>query len=340
MNNRHHSIIAVFLECLRQYRTAILLYLLNTILILVVFRLYGIQTEPFIYAFAVTSFCMAVFFTVSFFRELRKAARRRLLLGHILTEWKDLPEPGSLEEKDYQRMTEALGGECERLTACFAAERKETQDFYTAWVHQIKTPIAVMKLALGASDEPDRRALQEELFRIEQYTEMVLAYQRLGGSSNDLLIQEYALDELIRTVIRKYAPQFIYKKLRLAYDGTALHIVTDKKWFVCILEQLISNALKYTPAGTITLSVCDGVLSVTDTGIGIAPEDLPHIFEKGYTGANGRLNDKSSGLGLYFCGEAAALLNIPIQARSTPGEGSCFSLNLGEKITPPVGMAL
>ena len=161
---------------------------------------------------------------------------------------------------------------------------------------------------------------------------MVLAYQRLGSQSNDLLIQEYPLDGLIREVIRKYASGFISKKLRLEYAGTDLVIVTDKKWFVCILEQLISNALKYTPAGTISISVRDGVLSVADTGIGIAQEDLPRIFEKGYTGANGRLNDKSSGLGLYLCGEAASLLNIPITAESTPGEGSRFSLRLTDRI--------
>ena len=125
----------------------------------------------------------------------------------------------------------------------------------------------------------------------------------------------------------------MYKKIKLNYEGTDWRIVTDKKWFICILEQLISNALKYTPSGTITVSVRDGVLSVSDTGIGIAPEDLPRIFEKGYTGANGRLNDKSSGLGLYLCGEAADLLNIPIYAESKPGEGSCFSLHISEKVT-------
>ena len=324
---------AVLLDCLRQFRMPAGLFLLNTVLIYVIFRLYGLHTEPFRYAFTVTFFCMALYFVIYLVKEQRKSGQRQQKRMSILTGWNDFSPPETLAEADYQQMIEILGEETERLSSSFAAERKETQDFYTAWVHQVKTPIAVMKLALGASEIPDRRALQEELFRMEQYTEMVLAYQRLGSQSNDLLIQEYALDELIREVIRKFASQFIYKKLRMQYDGTNLRIVTDKKWFLCMLEQLISNALKYTPSGTITVSVRDGVLSVSDTGIGIAQEDLPRIFEKGYTGMNGRLNDKSSGLGLYLCAEAAALLHITIRAESTPGEGSCFALQIHDKIT-------
>ena len=322
----------VFIDSLRQFRLSAGLFVLNTTLIYVIFRLYDIAMEPFWYAFAITLFCTALFFVIYLLKEQKKAAQRHQKHMSILTQWNNLPEAECLLEYDYTQMIERLGEENQRISSSFEAERKSMQNFYTAWVHQIKMPIAVMKLALGSSGNPDRRALQEELFRIEQYTDMVLAYQRLSSSSNDLVIQEYALDELIREVIRKFASQFIYKKIKLNYEGTDWRIVTDKKWFICILEQLISNALKYTPSGTITVSVRDGVLSVSDTGIGIAPEDLPRIFEKGYTGANGRLNDKSSGLGLYLCGEAASLLNIPITAESQPGQGSSFSLEISEKL--------
>ena len=323
----------VFLDCMRQFKMPAGLFLLNTLLIYVIFRLYGLQTEPFWYAFTITLFCTTVFCVIRLIKEQRKAEQRFQKSRNILTDWNVSLPSESLAEADFSQMIRCLGAENERMVSAFRTERKETQDFYTAWVHQIKTPIAVMKLVLGSSESPDRRVLQEELFRIEQYTDMVLAYQRLGSNANDLFIQEYALDDLIREVIRKYASQFIYKKIRLEYSGTGISIVTDKKWFLCILEQLISNALKYTPTGTITISVCEGILSVADTGIGIAPEDLPRIFEKGYTGVNGRLNDKSSGLGLYLCGEAADLLNIPIYAESKPGEGSCFSLHISEKVT-------
>ena len=322
---------AVFRDCLKQFFVPAGLFLTGAALTLTIFSLYGLGLEPFWYALVVTFFCLVLAFLVRLIREQRKAEERKRKLNAILSEWNDLPWTESLLEADYGQMIAALGAEKERLSSACAAERKETQDFYTAWVHQIKTPIAVMKLALGGKDTPDKSALQEELFRIEQYTNMVLAYQRLGSGANDLVIEEYSLDALIRPVIRTFAPQFISKKLKLIYEGTDLAIVTDKKWFQCILEQLISNAVKYTPAGAIAITVENGALSVADTGVGIAPEDLPRIFEKGYTGVNGRLNDQSSGLGLYLCGKAAALLNIPIRAESEPGQGSRFSLYLQNK---------
>ena len=323
---------AVLRDCLRQFRIPACLFLIFEILSFLIFLLYGLPTEPFWYAGAVVAFCLILFFVIELIKARRKASKRRQKLDGILTLWKELPPPESLAEADYTQMIERLGAEMEERTAAFASEQKDMQDFYTAWVHQIKTPIAVMKLALGAEGAPDSRALGDELFRVEQYTDMVLAYQRLGSSANDLVVHEYALDGLIREAIRKYAAQFIYRKLRLEYEGTELRIVTDRKWFLCILEQLLSNAIKYTSDGTVSITVRAGMLSVSDTGIGIAPEDLPRIFEKGYTGANGRLNDHSSGLGLYLCGEAAALLNLPIRAESTPGQGSTFTLDLREKL--------
>ena len=331
---KHERNRAVFRDCLRQFRVCALLFLIFEALSFLIFLLYGLPTEPFWYAGAVAVFCLLLFFLIEWIKARKSAAARKQKLDGILTQWRDLPAPETLAEADYARMVACLGAAAEDTAAAHAAEQKQTQDFYTAWVHQIKTPIAVMKLALGAEAEPDRRALGDELFRIEQYTDMVLAYQRLGSSANDLVVREYELDGLIREAIRKYAAQFIYKKLRLEYEGTEARIVTDKKWFLCILEQLLSNAVKYTPAGSIRIAVENGVLSVADTGIGIAPEDLPRIFEKGYTGANGRLSDHSSGLGLYLCGEAAALLNLPIRAESEPGQGSTFSLDLREKLVP------
>lgn len=164
-----------------------------------------------------------------------------------------------------------------------------------------------------------------ELFRMEQYVDMVLQYLRLDGGENDLVITRCDLDELIREAVRRYGPQFVLRKLSLHYEPTERTVVTDRKWFVCILEQLLSNAIKYTPEGCITIRLEGDCLRISDTGIGIAPEDLPRIFEKGYTGENGRLERTSSGLGLYLAGKAAALLHIPITVDSRPGQGTTFT---------------
>lgn len=300
----------VLLDCLKQFVLPFLIFCIYSLLIFVVFWLYSIKLEPFFYVTVISFFFLVCAFVIKFLK-----ASQHLTL------------------QEYQEKIKLLEEKIAKLSTEFSSEQRDMQDFYTAWVHQIKTPIAVLKLELDKnSGELDRDALQEELFRIEQYTDMVLSYQRLGSSSNDLLVKEYELDELIREVIRKFASQFIHKKLKLDYEGCSQKIVVDKKWFCCILEQFVSNAVKYTQAGTISIKVQDSILSVSDTGIGIAAEDLPRIFEKGYTGANGRLNEKSSGLGLYLCSKAASLLNIPVKAQSTPGKGSIFSLNLSEKL--------
>ena len=203
-------------------------------------------------------------------------------------------------------------------------------DYYAAWVHQIKAPIAVMKILLQQQDTRENRELSAELFRVEQYVEMALSYIRLGEGASDLVIRECDLDEIIRKTVRKYAGQFIRRKIRLVYDGTDMKALTDEKWLSFILEQLLSNAVKYTPeGGTVTIAAdrCRRI-SVTDTGIGIAPEDLPRIFEKGYTGYNGRLDKKSTGIGLYLCRQAADRLGHRLTAASEPGRGSCFTVDL------------
>ena len=317
----------IFKEELRKNRAALLVFAVITATDAAVFALYNILTEPLLYA-AVLSFCLLLtVLMIGFVREKRRACERAKALSAILTEWRTLPEAETLAEDDYQKMIAAIGEAMDRLTAESDAQRQDMLDYYTAWVHQIKTPIAVMKLKL-ADDTPEHRALSVELQRVEQYVDMVLQYIRVGSGTNDLVIREYPLDELIRASVRKQAGQFVEKRLRLIYEPTEDTVVTDKIWFCCILDQLLSNAVKYTPEGTVTILVSNSRLTVSDTGVGIAPEDLPRIFEKGYTGVNGRLGQKSSGLGLYLAKKAADLLSIPLTVDSTVGQGSAFMLDL------------
>ncbi len=319
-----------FKEVLRRNRTAILVFAAMTAANAMVFGLYGILTEPLIYAALLSFFLLTAILAVDYVREKQRGLERDRTLSVILSEWRSLPEANSLAEEDYQKMIASLGAQMERLTAEADAERQDMLDYYTVWVHEIKTPIAVMRLKLS-DDTPEHHALAIELQRIERYVDMVLQYIRIGSETNDLLIQECALDELIRESVRKLAPQFVEKRLRLVFTPTETSVVTDAKWFACILDQLLSNAVKYTPAGAVTIRMQDGRLMISDTGIGIAPEDLPRIFEKGYTGINGRLGQNSSGLGLYLAKKAADLLSLPLTVESRAGEGSTFILDLRQK---------
>lgn len=320
----------IFADTLKRNKNLILLFLIMSDVNLSVFLLYRIVIEAFLYAQAIILVFCILLLAVDFLRSLKKAKILETAKQSVSNGNSALPVPEYLEEKKYQEIIDCLMKKINELDIMFADEKQDMQDWYTLWVHQIKTPIAVMKLNLTE----DEKEIANQLFRIEEYADMALSYIRLGSEHNDLVIREYSLDELIREALRKYAPQFIAKKIRLNYISADRTVITDKKWFSCILEQYISNALKYTNEGEITLSVQGDTLSVTDTGIGIAPEDLPRIFEKGYTGVNGRTDAKSSGLGLYLCQKAARLIGVTLSAESKPDCGSRFIMYLPCKENP------
>lgn len=320
----------IIVDCIKKNRLSLILFAAVLLLSGAVFFLYDILIEPFFYSALLLAALLLILLAADFASEYKKAKireqnREQLLVGGAFD-----TEDGTLRDADYAEMLRILTGELRRVQTESSAKRQADDDYYSSWVHQIKTPIATMKLQLTEDTEKDR-ALKAELFRVEQYVEMVLDYIRLDSASNDLVIKEYALDELMREPLRKFAPQFVLRKLKLSYEPTEKTVVTDKKWLIFILEQLISNAVKYTPAGEIRISVEDNVIRISDTGIGIAPEDLPRIFEKGYTGMNGRIGRSSSGLGLFLTKKAADLLGIAIACESTVGQGTTFSLTLPER---------
>lgn len=181
-------------------------------------------------------------------------------------------------------------------------EIKEKEDFFVLWAHQIKTPIAALNLLLQ-SDEIDISTCKQEVFQIESYVELALSYLRFEGMSNDLVLSSYHLDKIVKAVVKKYATVFINKHLSVDIQALDQVILTDDKWFTLVLEQVLSNALKYTKEGGIKIWAIEGEqleLHIKDTGIGIKEEDLPRIFEKGFTGYNGRADKKASGIGLYL----------------------------------------
>ena len=297
-----------------------------------VFALYGIRMEAAWYPILITALFGVIMLAAGFVRydKRRRNMERILSSDGIFPDAADiLPKAESLEEEDYHELLGKMEAAFRKKKGEWDASRRDMDDYYATWVHQIKAPIAVMKVMLQQEDTPENRELSAELFRVEQYAEMALCYVRLGEGASDLVIQEYDLDTIIRKAVRKYAGQFIRRRIRLVYEGTAVQVITDEKWLSFIIEQLLSNAVKYTSEGSVTIAVEDGKkLSVTDTGIGISPEDMPRIFEKGYTGYNGRLDKKSTGIGLYLCRKAAEKLGHVLTAESEPGKGSRFTIDL------------
>ena len=320
---------SIFGSFLWQYRMTGVVFGLYTGIFAGIFSLYNIEAEAVLYAAGLCLLLTAVLLVPGFFTYWKKHKERRRILQNVEILLDQLPEPENLTEADYQEMLRKLKAVFDRNLTSWQNERRESMDYYTTWVHQIKTPISVMRMTLQGEDTRENRELLAELFRIEQYVGMALNWLRLGGDSTGFVFQEYGLDAIVRKAIRKYAPLFIGKRVRLYYDPTDVTVLTDEKWLLFIIEQLLSNAVKYTWEGSVSISVKPNkILCIADTGIGIAPEDVPRIFEKGFTGYNGREDRKSTGLGLYLCRMTADRLSHKISVESEPGVGTAVSLDL------------
>lgn len=266
-----------------------------------------------------------------------------------------LPAAGTLAEELYGKMVLAAKEDERKLISELDEKRRDMTDYYTMWIHQIKTPIAALQLlqkrmsdmddlkrTSGEEAEADReeesrtdpilKQASEELFKIERYAEMALYYARLDNMSSDMLFQEYDVSVIIKRAIKKYSILFIGSRLSFSLEEFECRAVTDEKWLTFAIEQILSNALKYTAKGGILIygadengMRCGGNVNhvvIEDTGIGICESDLPRIFERGFTGYNGRMGRKSTGIGLYLCKQIMDKLSHKIEVRSAENEGT------------------
>ena len=309
----------------------LLILLLCSAVFAAVFWLYGLFWQVAVYAALINLALILALAAPDFIRYRERRALMKALLGEVALSLQRLPAPRDPAEADWQALLtqvfEEKAGELKEANARYDG----MTEYYTLWAHQIKTPIAAMRLLIQEG-EPDPRALSEELFRIEQYVEMALCYLRLDGGVSDYVIREADLDEVIRQALRKYAPQFIRKKIKLNYEPAGARVLTDEKWLSFVVEQVLSNALKYTPSGAITIRLEQPMtLIVSDTGIGIAPEDLPRVFERGYTGLNGRGDKRATGIGLYLCKRIMRKLGHGLSIESRPGGGTTVRMDLSAK---------
>lgn len=318
----------LFFEYLWQRRNGIILFLLFTLVFALVFILYKISFTAVLYPFLLCIIIGIIFFIFDF-RSVKKKHEKFCEIRQLTSAMIDtLPKIESIDEADYQKLIRSLTEEISDIEYKSSMKYRDMIDYYTVWAHQIKTPIASMHITLQNEDTPLSRRLSSELFRIEQYVEMVLAFLRLDSTSTDYVFKEHDLDEIVRESIKRFSTEFIERKIKLQYSPSDKKIITDEKWLSFVIEQLLSNALKYTREGSIKIYSDKQYLCIEDTGIGIAPEDLPRIFEKGYTGGNGRINSKASGLGLYLCKRICDNLGIGIIARSEIDNGTVILLDL------------
>lgn len=296
------------------------------------FKLYHLPTEAVLYP---TVLCFAIGIVVMIFDFIR-IKRRHDAMNRIKSITDDmtyiLPDNGDIRDEDYQRIIRLISDE--HNAYCANADRKYSDmiDYYTVWAHQIKTPIASMRLHLQNEDTALSRQLTSDLYRVEQYVEMVMTFLRLDTDSTDYVFAGYDLDKIVRSAVKKFSSEFINRKLKLVYEPLNTKVVTDEKWLSFVIEQVLSNALKYTPRGSITITLeNEKTLRIRDTGIGIAPENLPRIFENGYTGYNGRADKRASGIGLYLCRRVCFNLGHTITVTSAPDKGTAVDIDLSQE---------
>lgn len=305
--------------------------------------LIGARKQDVVYAAVLDAILLLITVLVGFFRYSSKVKALSNALKRPVEEQAQLPEAADDVEILYHRLLENQSIARSESESSAAIRQSQMRDYYSMWVHQIKTPISAMKLLLEAEREElgqlmcddeqsqcllsdNMDSFEDELFRIEEYVSMALQYQRVSSTENDFVLEKVSVDGVIRDTIKKYAKIMIRRHIGMNYSGTAQEVYTDGKWLAFMLEQILSNAIKYTPQGVVTIETAEEkyrfFITIKDTGIGIKAEDLSRVFEKGYTGYNGHADKKATGIGLYLCRQMADKLGHTIRIESEIGKGT------------------
>ena len=311
-----------FLAYLRS-RSRLFVYLISLTFLVLLFQfLFASLGIYFLYFFLLCCFVTILFFTWDILAEMQ-VYRQEILYGGREAE---SPLEIVLAEKLEAR-------EMELYQQSSDSERKLTDllDYYTLWVHQIKTPIAASQLLVAeVADRQLKQQLEQEIFKIDSYTNLVLQYLRLESFHDDLVLKQVQIEDLVKEIIRKYALFFIQKGLSVNLHDLDKEIVTDKKWLLVVIEQIISNSLKYAKEGALEIYMDGQELCIKDTGIGIKNSDVLRVFERGFSGYNGRLTQQSSGLGLYLSKKISEELGHQIRIESEVGKGTTVRIQFAQ----------
>ncbi|RKD22179.1 hypothetical protein SAMN02745883_00910 [Caminicella sporogenes DSM 14501] len=236
-----------------------------------------------------------------------------------------LPNFGTYIHSLYNKLLISIYEQQNKKIEKLCEEKRENLEFITSWVHEIKIPISVSRLIIensaAKSKEEILESLEEEIDKIEKYVEQVLYHSRIDDFSKDYLINETDIEKVVKEVVKKHAKVFINKKIKIDIKDVNISVHTDKKWLMFIINQIVDNSLKYTEKGGYIKIYAEKDekekrLIIEDNGIGIKKEDISRVFDRGFTGYNGRKNYKSTGMGLYLSKKLAVKLGHDITIES------------------------
>lgn len=321
----------IFLLYLKDRIKIISTYIIFTSIFSIVFYLYRLPLYTILYAVIICLFVITIITTYDFYTYYKKHNILNNIKNNITFTMDNLMEPKTLLEKDYQDLIKILYEDKKNLTLKLDKKHTDLIEYFTLWTHQIKTPLSAAHLLIQLRED-DVEDIDKQLFEIEQYVDMALEYLRIDDMSNDLKLERYSLDKLVKTAVKSYSKIFIYKDISLKLEEVDTKVISDEKWLVFVLKQVLSNSLKYTSKGHIRIFLeSENILVIEDTGIGIESEDLPRIFDRGFTGYNGRMNKKSTGLGLYLTKKVLDKLRHNILITSEIDKGTTVKINLSSK---------
>ncbi|MCG7342039.1 sensor histidine kinase [Staphylococcus auricularis] len=279
------------------------------ILFLVIFFVFSLPMEAFFLGAAIVLFILIIYWVIQFMNF-----KEKLRLKTQVNQLEDQLETMRREQIEYKNEIEA---------------------YFLTWVHQIKTPITASKLLLEQNHEDTVNRVRQEILQIDNYTNLALSYLKLINQQTDMVLMKVSIDDLIRTLIKKYSIQFIQNHTKVHYEKVTDEVLTDAKWASIMIEQILNNALKYARGKDIWIDFDSqqNQLKIADNGIGISQADKPKIFDRGYSGYNGRLNDKSSGIGLFIVKQIANRLQHKVEVESELNEGATFTITFPQQTT-------
>ncbi|MDR1605652.1 MAG: sensor histidine kinase [Streptococcaceae bacterium] len=289
-------------------------------LIALVLLLHHLDLAIFNVAFGMPLLVFLVFQVIAFI----KFVRLHHCLSHVsLDNLSYFPDHSQIGQ-DYQAIIHDLDKTRQEKFEALANFDKDLLDLTKLWTHQMKVPLAALDLMVQ-TDRLTVSDVQSQLLELDNYLNILLSYLRLQHTATDFRFETFDVADIMRRIVKKYANQFILKNLSVKIIGS-WRITSDQKWLTVALEQIINNAVKYTKTGSVTVTF-DTNIVITDTGIGILPEDIPRLFEHGFTGYNGRRNQKSTGLGLYLTKDILSQLNFEIAISSQLDHGTAVTIS-------------
>lgn len=241
-----------------------------------------------------------------------------------------MPSPVRADDKVFHRILKLSNKSMLEHVEAAKQEQREYREYIETWIHEIKTPLAALKLLGDNHRSAETRTMMLELERVNHYAEQALYYARSEHVARDYLIRETRLDRIIHAAIAGNKQLLLRNSVQISMEECEEYVYTDEKWMSFVLHQLIINAVTYSPENPHILFKVDKLpdrvrLSVCDNGIGIPASDLPRIFDKGFTGTNGRKQSSSTGIGLFLVRRLCGKLGVTIDAASS-GQGTTISL--------------